>query len=191
MGIYIELDASNPAPPAGAQNVHFRTDNTHLGTQDDPVPTSAFLSPFTGDSGAGGASGLVPGPSAGDAAANKFLHAGGSFQTLPVTVRFEISNGATGTNIALQDAASRAGSVKKCTVVVTKSDASTPLTFKIKKNGTDVFSTDPTIAAGAAVGSIGTFTALTSSPLPIASADVFSMDIASGSSSWQFIAKLE
>ncbi|AKR55694.1 Flagellar hook-length control protein FliK [Devosia sp. H5989] len=39
---------------------------------------------FTGDSGAGGAKGLVPAPAAGDAAANKFLKADGSWAALSV-----------------------------------------------------------------------------------------------------------
>lgn len=45
--MWIELNASDPAPPAGEQNVHFRTDAAHLGTEADPVPTSAFV-PNTG-----------------------------------------------------------------------------------------------------------------------------------------------
>ncbi len=40
------------------------------------------ISAFTGDSGSGGAKGAVPAPAAGDAAANKFLSAGGGFSTV-------------------------------------------------------------------------------------------------------------
>lgn len=40
---------------------------------------TALLSAFTGDSGSGGVKGLVPAPAAGDAAAAKFLSAGGSW----------------------------------------------------------------------------------------------------------------
>lgn len=40
---------------------------------------TAILDNFTGDSGAGGVKGLVPAPAAGDAAANKFLKANGSW----------------------------------------------------------------------------------------------------------------
>jgi len=40
---------------------------------------TALLSAFTGDSGAGGVKGLVPAPSAGDAAASKFLKADGTW----------------------------------------------------------------------------------------------------------------
>lgn len=42
---------------------------------------TAILDTFTGDSGSGGVKGLVPAPAAGDAAADKFLHADGTFQT--------------------------------------------------------------------------------------------------------------
>lgn len=41
------------------------------------------LDVFTGDTGSGGLKGLVPAPSAGDAAADKYLHADGTFRTLP------------------------------------------------------------------------------------------------------------
>lgn len=41
---------------------------------------TAVLNAFTGDSGSGGVKGLVPAPAAGDAAANKFLNADGTFK---------------------------------------------------------------------------------------------------------------
>src|SRR5690348_3502836 len=112
---WIYLNATNPAPPAGAENVHFRADETHLGTQADPLPVSAYYMP-------------------------------------PIKVRFVIASGAAGSNVALNDAAEVAGSVSKCSVVVTKSDAAVDLTFKIKQNGTDVFVADPTVPAGSAAG---------------------------------------
>lgn len=80
---WIKLNATDPAPPAGAQNVHFRQDAAHLGTAADPSPVSAYVGPFTGDSGAGGASGLVPAPAAGDAAAGKVLKADGTWYIPP------------------------------------------------------------------------------------------------------------
>lgn len=43
---------------------------------------TALFSAFTGDGGSGGVKGLVPAPSAGDAAANKFLNADGTFKTV-------------------------------------------------------------------------------------------------------------
>jgi hypothetical protein len=65
------------------------------------------------------------------------------------------------------------------------------LTFKIKKNGTNVFSVDPTVAAGTSGGTLSTFTTLTSSPLPVAANDIFTIDITSGASDWAFTAVLE
>lgn len=52
------------------------------GDPEDLTVTQAtsMLNAFVGDSGAGGTKGLVPAPAAGDAAANKFLHADGTFQ---------------------------------------------------------------------------------------------------------------
>lgn len=45
--------------------------------------TTAILDSLVGDSGAGGTKGLVPAPASGDAAANKFLKASGSWTTIP------------------------------------------------------------------------------------------------------------
>lgn len=53
------------------------TDNPGNTSTDIAVPN------FVGDSGAGGVKGLVPAPAAGDAAANKFLKADGTFATTP------------------------------------------------------------------------------------------------------------
>jgi len=47
---------------------------------------------FTGDSGAGGLKGLVAAPAAGDAAANKFLHADGTWSAVSVTDKFSTIN---------------------------------------------------------------------------------------------------
>lgn len=108
-----------------------------------------------------------------------------------LVIGFVMASGATGTNVGPMLAAPRAGSLTKCVITVKASDSSTALTFKIKQNGTDIFSTDPTIAAGTASGTVTTSTSLTISPLTVAANDVFSIDISSGSSSWQFTAQLE
>jgi hypothetical protein len=47
-----------------------------------PDEATAALNPFVGDSGTGGLQGLVPAPSAGDAAAKKFLSASGDFEAI-------------------------------------------------------------------------------------------------------------
>jgi hypothetical protein len=51
-----------------------------------PAQVTALLPVVTGDSGSGGAVGLVPAPAAGSAAANKYLKADGTFQTISVSV---------------------------------------------------------------------------------------------------------
>jgi hypothetical protein len=53
---------------------------SNSGTLTAPNGTPYFKS-FVGDSGSGGTQGLVPSPSSGDAAANKYLKASGSFST--------------------------------------------------------------------------------------------------------------
>lgn len=48
-----------------------------------PTQATAALNVFVGDSGAGGTKGLVPAPGAGDAAAGKYLGAGGGYSVPP------------------------------------------------------------------------------------------------------------
>lgn len=67
---------------------------------------TALLDDFVGDSGAGGTKGLVPAPGVGDAAAGKFLGAGGSWDdaTLPagavvVPYQDDLSGQADGANV--------------------------------------------------------------------------------------------
>ena len=59
---------------------------------------------FTGDSGSGGVKGLVPAPAAGDAAANKYLKAGGSWTALAAgdisSGTLGVARGGTGTGTA-------------------------------------------------------------------------------------------
>ncbi len=50
---------------------------------DDDIVRATSIVVFTGDSGSGGASGLVPAPAAGDAIANKFLKADGTWAVTP------------------------------------------------------------------------------------------------------------
>ena len=50
---------------------------------DDNIVRATSIIVFTGDSGSGGASGLVPAPAAGDALSNKFLKADGTWAVTP------------------------------------------------------------------------------------------------------------
>ena len=117
--------------------------------------------------------------------------ASGSAAALPLTIGFVITSGITGTNVGPMLAAPRAGTAGKCVVVTKASDFLTALTFQIYQNGSDVFSSDPTVAAGTSSGTVSTFTALTSSPLTVNAGDVFSINITSGTSVWSFTAQLE
>lgn len=114
-----------------------------------------------------------------------------SSPTIPILIGFVIGSGATGSNIGPMLAAVRAGSVTKCVITTKNSDASVPLTFKINKNGVNVFSANPTVPAGTGSGIVTTTGTLTSTPLSVAANDVFSIDITSGNGNWQFSAQLE
>ncbi len=59
-----------------------------------PAQAASMLPAFTGDVGAGGAKGLVPAPAIGDAAANKFLHADGTFKPVVALGATLIASGA-------------------------------------------------------------------------------------------------
>jgi hypothetical protein len=109
----------------------------------------------------------------------------------PLVIGFVINDGDAGTNVGPEFPAPHPGTISKCKVLVKASDASVDLTFKINQNGVDVFSSDPTIAHGTAGGTLFTFTALTSSPLPVAADDKFTIDITSGSGAWKFTTQLE
>ena len=58
----------------------------NLGASADLGTIAASLSPFVGDTGAGGVQGLVPAPPAGSGAAQEYLQAGGTFGPLTVVV---------------------------------------------------------------------------------------------------------
>lgn len=97
--------------------------------------------------------------------------------------------GTTGNDAAPRVAAKRAANITECVVTITKSDAANDFQFRIKKNGTDIFSTDPTVPHGSAVStgpsSVLTFTAFTSTPIVVAKNDVFELDIIAGSATWE------
>ena len=118
-----------------------------------------------------------------------------------VVVGFIMNSGATGTNVGPMLPAPRAATVNVVTVVIQASDPSVALTFRINQapllatglanDPSDIFLADPTIPANTAADTVFQFTNLTTSPLPVAYNDVFSIDITSGSSDWRFTAVLE
>jgi hypothetical protein len=105
--------------------------------------------------------------------------------SVPLVIGFVIGNGATGTNVGPMLAAPHAGTLSKCVVTTKASDGATALTFAIRQNGTSI--TSPTVAAGTASGTVSTV-ALSAT---VAASDVFSIDITSGTATWQFTAQLE
>ena len=80
----------------------FPNDNTKFLRGDGTFAVPAGSSAFTGDSGSGGTSGLVPAPASGDAGDNKFLSANGTWATPPSAAGVDIP-GATAID-ALADA---------------------------------------------------------------------------------------
>ena len=113
---------------------------------------------------------------------------GGATETV---IGFIMNSGATGSNAGPMLAAPHGGTVSKCVVVVKASDPSVGLNFDIRQNGVSVFTTTPSLAAGLASGSVMPFSTLTSTPLTVNAGDVFSINISTGTSTWQFSAQLE
>lgn len=109
---------------------------------------------------------------------------------IPMSVGFTVPSGETGTNVGPELLAMRAATLSKCRIVVKTSDSSTALQVRIKQNGVDIFSADPTVAAGAAADSVSTFTSLTSLPLPVADGDRFTLDVVTGGANWAFTVQL-
>ena len=108
-----------------------------------------------------------------------------------MVIGFPIASGNVGTNVGAMIPAPRTGQLSTCKIVTKSSDPSMALQIKVKMNGTDIFSTDPTVAAGTASGTVSTFTALTTSPLPVAQDAVFSLDVVTGGPNWSFTVQLE
>jgi hypothetical protein len=82
----INLNDTSPAAPTNSRNGKWQKGAT---TGNDPTygvpifPVSVNMPDMVGDTGSGGADGLVPAPPAGSAAAGKFLKADGTFQMPP------------------------------------------------------------------------------------------------------------
>lgn len=105
-------------------------------------------------------------------------------------IGFIMGSGAVGTNTGPELPAPRNGAISKCVVVTKSSDPTATLTFRIKRNGVDIFSADPSIAAGTAPGTVSTFTSLSSVPLAVTANDVFTIDVLTGNANWQFSVEL-
>src|SRR5476649_1546048 len=69
----IDLNDATPAAPAGKVNAKWQADTS------TPRNVSAYVPNMVGDTGSGGVAGAVPAPSAGTAAAGKFLKADGTW----------------------------------------------------------------------------------------------------------------
>ena len=101
-----------------------------------------------------------------------------------------IGDGSVGTDVAAIPQAPAAGTVAICKVLVKASDAAVALTFDFLQGGVSVFSSPVTVAAGTAANTLTT-AALRVGSLAVADGDIFTLNISSGSSSWEFTATLE
>jgi hypothetical protein len=83
------LNGTTPAAPANSRNATWQVVSSPSGTDPtsgNPVyDGSCYIPDMVGDTGSGGADGLVPAPPAGSAAAGKFLKADGTFAVPPTT----------------------------------------------------------------------------------------------------------
>jgi hypothetical protein len=108
-----------------------------------------------------------------------------------LTIGFIINDGSAGTGVGPTLISPRTDTVSTCKLVTKASDLSTALIFRINQNGTSIFTSNQTIAAGTAAGTLTTITALTSSPLTVTADDLFTIDIIQGSSTWAFTVQIE
>jgi hypothetical protein len=103
----INLNDTSPAAPANSRNGKWQKGATtgNDPTYDVPIyPVSVNVPDMVGDTGSGGADGLVPAPPAGSAAAGKFLKADGTWEdpagrvsVVGITIDGSLSVPATGT----------------------------------------------------------------------------------------------
>jgi hypothetical protein len=132
--------------------------------------------------------------SAQDAATKAYVDSaiGGGTSTLATVIGFVINTGSAGNDVGPDLLAPRSGTISKVKFVTKQSDPSVALTFRIKQNGVSIFSSNQTVAAGTAAGTVTTLSsALTSSPLSVTADDVFTIDITAGASAWKFTVQIE
>ena len=162
-----DLDGGSPAAPVVT------------GLQGNPVasttPTSGQVLAWNGSAWAPSAG--VPGPT-------------GPAGWTGVIIGFVINSGSIAAPALPKLISGKSGTLTKCSYVVTASDPTTNFTFNVKQNGTSVFASAPTIPAGTAAGSTGTFS-LSSPSLAVNQGDVFEFDITAGSSIWVLSLQLE
>lgn len=105
---------------AGASTILGRNEGTSGEVERlTATEVTAMLNAVAGDSGSGGTKGLVPAPAAGDAAAEKYLNADGTWG-VPKPHAFALINGSTGALVAGHNVASTArSSLGEYTVTMT------------------------------------------------------------------------
>lgn len=108
-----------------------------------------------------------------------------------LTVLYILASGIAGTNVGPILQAPRSGSLTNCQVIVKTSDPVTDLTFTINQNGVPVFTASNVVPHGSAADTLLKFTNLTSVPLAVAQGDQFTIDISTGTSTWQATVILE
>lgn len=113
----------------------------------------------------------------------------------PAAVLFSIGDGTAGTDVVVpRPFAVRLCTFSKCVVSIDASDPSVPLNFDILKGSASVFSSTPSIAAGAAVSTPSNPPlnfSLSSPHLAVALHEIFQLNITSGTSSWKVMISLE
>ena len=144
----VNLNATTPAAPTGAQNIAWATDAgspTANVSASDPV--------MVGDSGSGGKAGNVPAPAAGAAAAGKYLKADGTWAIPPGTgsgTFLEEVISFTGTSGAFSHAPARLFGLYRNGIRMTTLSGSPPIqtfsiaggvniTLSVAAGGSDVF----------------------------------------------------
>lgn len=80
----LNINSTIPPPPPDAQNIVFVIDENENLSASDPI--------MVGDAGQGGLAGNVPAPSAGDAAAGKFLKADGTWTATGGILGYKVTN---------------------------------------------------------------------------------------------------